>query len=224
MSNVVYKVKTHETLQTVASNHGITVIELLRLNPKLLRQTHIINPGQELIVPGASELHTISKLIFNGRELIVYSSDDEESAKYSAISGLPANAPHLKKLIKEGRTELNATNDYTRPAHQQVRGAGPIPKGTYTLELKAKMPFDRVGTEDGRGWGDGGWRLQESILGRLDNYFGGRRGFFLHHDGGSAGTAGCIGIKKGRDLRSLQGLLIKAHSVGQSDVEIMVEY
>jgi hypothetical protein len=41
-------------------------------------------------------------------------------------------------------------------------------------------------------------------LGKLGNYFGGRYGFFLHHDGGAIGTSGCIGLKKAKDMKELK--------------------
>ena len=110
--------------------------------------------------------------------------------------------------------------DYTDPSRQDVSFAGPIPEARYTLSLTEKMGFDRTGKANGAGWGEGGWGLEETYLNRL----GGRNGFFLHHDGGTPGTAGCIGLQSAADIRELQSLLQHAHESGQSKVNIRVDY
>jgi L,D-peptidoglycan transpeptidase YkuD (ErfK/YbiS/YcfS/YnhG family) len=61
-------------------------------------------------------------------------------------------------------------------------------------------------------------------LGKLGNYFGGRYGFFLHHDGGAIGTSGCIGLKKAKDMKELKNLLQRAQMKGQKSVPIEVKY
>jgi len=78
--------------------------------------------------------------------------------------------------------------------------------------------------KQGKGWGVGGWLLKESFLGRLDDFFGGRSGFFLHHDGGNPGTAGCIGVKRGKNLMNIRGILQDAYAEGQREVEVLIDY
>lgn|GEM_PF-5021726 len=72
--------------------------------------------------------------------------------------------------------------------------------------------------------GEGGWFLQEAFFARLDNWWGGRFDFFLHHDGGNPGTGGCIGLKNAKGMKKLKNMLIRAHTLGQKSVLIEVRY
>jgi hypothetical protein len=164
------------------------------------------------------------KLTFDGSAVIVTNPNDQkEIARFPAVSGLPAHAPHLKELIDTGRKDLDINTDYRHWKYQHVADAGPIVEDHYSLPVKAGMPFDKT-SRDGAGWGLGGWKLGTSILQDLSIYFGGRGGFFLHHDGGSPGTAGCIGIIKPGDFKKLRQLLIEAGQAGQDKVDVHVIY
>lgn len=118
------------------------------------------------------------------------------------------------------RTDLDARTDYTTPQHQDVKDAGPIPESTYTLSLTANMNYLKTGA----GWGVGGWPLEESGLDWVGNFFGGRYGFFLHDDGGSRGTGGCIGVQSSADMGKLKSLLMEAYAQGQREVTVKVDY
>lgn len=128
-------------------------------------------------------------------------------------------------MIEKGRKDLKIDTDYTEPKYQNVKDVGPIQEDNYTLHLKVNMPYDKSkAAGDGAGWGEGGWILTEYFIAKLGNLFGGRFGFFLHHDGGARGTSGCIGLKSDKDMRKLRNILIKAQTQGQKSVLIEVKY
>lgn len=167
----------------------------------------------------------ISKMTFNGSSFLVYSVNNRKIASYPAISGLPPNAPQLVKIISKGRTDLKESEDYTQPKYQNVKDVGPIQEDKYTLSLKPQMPYDKSAKQGGGpGWGEGGWILTEHFLAKVGNIFGGRFGFFLHHDGGNKGTSRCIGISSRSDFKSLRQLLLNAQKSGQKSVLIEVAY
>ncbi|WP_133512146.1 LysM peptidoglycan-binding domain-containing protein [Candidatus Thiosymbion oneisti] len=229
MSDKVHVVVRGDTLSGIAKKYGTTLARLIQLNPHLRKNPHRILPEMEIRISDktdATDALKISRMVFNGKELIVYSIKGGVLARYPATSGLPANASHLKKLIEEeGRKDLKIDTDYTRPSYQHVKDAGPIPKGDYGLRLKLNMPYDKsVAAGDLRGWGEGGWILEESFWAKLDNLWGGRFGFFLHHDGGNPGTGGCIGLKNAKDMKKLKNMLIRAQTLGQKSVPIEVRY
>jgi hypothetical protein len=95
------------------------------------------------------------------------------------------------------------------------------------------MPFEKTGG----GWGAGGWQIHNvgytgQILSWLDAKLakeeidlpGARSGFFLHHDGGNDGTAGCIGITSKADVLALQKLLTEYQAAGHQRMVIKVKY
>jgi LysM repeat protein len=228
MSDTTHITVKGDNLTIIAKKYGITIGRILELNPSLRKNPNVIVPGIAIKVTKDSVMSDsrISKIAFDGKTVFVHSiNNGRVIARYPAISGLPPHAPHLKELIKEGRTDLKVDTDYTKPEHQDVHDAGPIQQDNYTLHLKKNMPFDksRAGG-DPAGWGVGGWYLTEHFTAKLGNWFGGRYGFFLHHDGGARGTSGCIGIKNGKDIKELRNLLIKAQKQGQSSVLIEVKY
>lgn len=175
-------------------------------------------------------------LLFNGKKLYWKtepSGGGEHINRYVwgyAVSGLKASNPFLKKLIKRGRTDIKPNTDYTDPKFQNLSSAGPIPEGAYYINLKPGMPFVKW---DG-GWGVGGWdiyprsRLQRR-MGFLEGWTGMdlpgvRSGFFLHHDAGSDGTAGCIGLSA-QGIKNLQKYLSGYHSsAGRRTMTIKVDY
>ncbi|SHO55570.1 LysM peptidoglycan-binding domain-containing protein [Vibrio quintilis] len=227
MPDNVHIVVRGETLTSIAKKHSVTTTTLLMLNPSLRKNPNHIIPGMAIIIRGTGNSldPRISKMVFNGEKLNIYSISDRLVVSYSAISGLPPHAPHLAQLIAKGRKDLNVDVDYTQSKYQNVNGAGPIPEDTYKLKLKLNMPYDKSkAAGDGAGWGEGGWILTESLTGKLDNFFGGRYGFFLHHDGGAKGTSGCIGIRKAKDMKQLKALLSRAQMKGQQIVPIEVKY
>lgn len=158
---------------------------------------------------------------FDGKHLLITSVDTGKAVmKVAAMSGLPPQSPKLEQLIKQGRTDLKLTTDYRQPKYQDVQDAGPIPEATYTLVLTEGMKY----TKSGGGWGVGAWPLKEGVMGRLNDYFGGRFGFYLHDDGNAPGTSGCIGVQSSADMEKIQNLLIKAYKQGQREVTVKVEY
>ncbi|MCB2262469.1 MAG: LysM peptidoglycan-binding domain-containing protein [Candidatus Thiosymbion ectosymbiont of Robbea hypermnestra] len=229
MSDNSHVVVKGENLSVIAGKYGITLAKLMQLNPELRRNPHLIIPGMEIRVSDqvdAVDALKISRMVFNGKKLSIYSMNkDQILAAYLAISGLPPNANRLARLIEAGRKDLKIDTDYTKPEYQNVKDAGPIPEGDYGLRLKPNMPYDKsVATGDDRGWGEGGWILQEGFLARLDDWWGGRSGFFLHHDGNPPGTGGCIGLRNAKDMRKLRAMLIRARMLGQRSVLIRVRY
>ncbi|MBD1558023.1 LysM peptidoglycan-binding domain-containing protein [Vibrio sp. S9_S30] len=227
MTDGVYIVAKGDTLTSIAKKHGVDISKIIELNPSLRGHPNKIYPGMAIVVKGLkTQDPRISKMTFNGKKFNVYSIEKNRLvASYPAISGLPPNAPYLAQLIKQGREELNLDTDYTQSKYQNIKDAGPIQEDTYLLPLRSNMPYDKSNSAgDGAGWGEGGWILTESFIGKLGNFFGGRFGFFLHHDGGSRGTAGCIGLKNAKDIRQLKGLLQKAQKKGQKSVPIEVDY
>jgi len=237
----VHIVSKGETLSKIAQKYGTSLSQLLSINPALNNNPNMLLPGQPIRIAGnnatlskveapkiaSPTANWIALLTFNGKQVTVISFDNNKKivATYKARSGLPPNAPHLKELIAKGRTDLKVGTDYSQSRHQNVKDAGPIPADTYTLPLVSGMPFDKSASSgDGAGWGVGGWWLREGTLAWLDNYFGGRSGFFLHHDGGSAGTSGCVGIVSGNDMKRLRQILINAQQAGQKAVKVKVTY
>ena len=109
MTKNVYIVKRGDCLSIIAKKHGISLGRLLSFNPSFRINPHLIHIGQAIKI---SELSTItetlliSKMLFDGSYLTIYSLDKEAKiAKYPAISGLPPKAPHLTELIAAGRKE-----------------------------------------------------------------------------------------------------------------------
>ncbi|MGD9170176.1 MAG: LysM peptidoglycan-binding domain-containing protein [Candidatus Thiodiazotropha sp.] len=228
MSDTTYIVKKGDNLSGIAKKHRVSVGDIIRLNPSLRKNPDRIVPGMAVKVSKekVESDPRIAKITFDGKNVRVYSiNNGKVIAKYPAISGLPPNAPHLKELIKKGRKDLKVDTDYTKPEHQNVHDAGPIQQDYYTLPLKKNMPFDKSSeADDPPGWGVGGWYLKENFTAKVGNWFGGRHGFFLHHDGGSRGTSGCIGLKHGKDIKELRKYLKKAQEKGQDSVLVEVEY
>jgi LysM repeat protein len=233
-----YKVKKNDTLGGIALKHGVTVAALLKANPKIttanlvrVGQTLHIPDGTKTATPPSSEQKTPDqkaawvKMKFDGKALSILSyKTDRLVLEVPAISGLPAKSKRLSDLIhKEKRTDLDINKDYTGAASQDVKDAGPIPEDDYSLTLTKTMSFQKT-PADGAGWGVGGWRLNEDFSGRWDNLFGGRSGFFLHHDGGQRGTSGCIGVQSGTHLEKIKKILIEAHKNGQESVNVEVDY
>jgi LysM repeat protein len=227
MAGDVYIVVKGDTLSTISKKHRVSTSDLIMLNPSLRKNPNLIFPGMPIVIGGASiQDPRISKMSFDGKALNIYSVNKNRlMVSYPAMSGLPPNAPHLAELIKNGRKDLDIKVDYTQSKYQNVKDAGPILEDTYVLPLNPNMPYDKSkAAGDGAGWGEGGWILTESFFGKLDNYFGGRYGFFLHHDGGARGTSGCIGLKKAEDMKRLKILLQRAQTKGQKSVPIEVKY
>ncbi len=227
MADNVYTVVKGDILSSIAKNHGVSTSDLVMLNPSESKNPNLIFPGMPIVIRRANiHDHRTSKMSFDGEVVNIYSVNvNRLIVSYPAISGLPPDAPHLEELIKNGRKDLNIKVDYTQSKYQNVKDAGPIQEDTYVLPLKPNMPYDKSNASgDGAGWGEGGWILTESFFGKIGNYFGGRYGFFLHHDGGAKGTSGCIGLKKATDMKSLKNLLQRAQMKGQKSVPIEVKY
>ncbi|WP_257450546.1 LysM peptidoglycan-binding domain-containing protein [Archangium lipolyticum] len=238
-----YTVKKNDTLSGIAAKHGVTLSALLKANPKL-NKANLIRIGQQINIPAGGKVVKPKvvessggtqktpdqkaawvKMKFDGKTLSILSyKTDRLVLAVPSISGLPAHSKRLRDLItKEKRTDLDLNKDYTGPDSQDVKDAGPIPEDDYSLKLTKTMSFQKT-SADGQGWGVGGWRLNEDLSGRWDNLFGGRSGFFLHHDGGQRGTSGCIGVKSGTDIERIKKLLIEAHKNGQESVNVEVDY
>ncbi len=215
-----HKVEKGETLLGIADIYGITVAVILRANPSIKDANHI-NTGQLIKIPDVRPLRVGLK--FNGSFLSIIDNsrgDGRTLKTFSARSGLPLGSKAVPVVSKAHNLDLDPAIDYTSPDQQGVKFAGPIPSGTYYLPLSERMKFDR----SGRGWGRGGWLLKETFFGRVDNYFGGRSGFFLHHDGGHPGTSGCVGLLRGKDIIALQALLRRAYRDGQRELTLDVRY
>lgn len=159
-------------------------------------------------------------LAFDGDHLHVKDHDGEIIRSFPARSGLPKGSPAIPSLNKKHGLNLDPNVDYSDPSKQDVAFAGPLPEAKYSLALSEDMAFDKTGARNGAGWGVGGWGMEETRLNRL----GGRNGFFLHHDGGTPGTAGCIGLENGEDMKELQALLQHAHTSGQTSLDVKVDY
>jgi peptidoglycan hydrolase-like protein with peptidoglycan-binding domain len=180
----------------------------------------LVGPPQAIVTVGPFE-----HLLFDGKTVSLKAQSGPLVLRVPAISGLPPNAPHLLELIQGGRTDLKASTDYTQAANQDVKDAGPIPEGTYELPLRPGMPYDKSAASTGNaGWGEGGWLLSEGFWDKMGNFFGGRSGFFLHHDGGNPGTSGCVGIKTAADFLEVKRLLVDAQTRGQTKLKIKVDY
>jgi len=128
MTKNVYIVKKGDCLSIIAKKHGISLGKLLSLNPNFRINPYLIYPGQAIKISKLStitETSLISKMLFDGSYLTIYSLDKEAKiAKYPAISGLPPKAPHLLELIVAGRKDLDIETDYTLPKYQNVKNAG----------------------------------------------------------------------------------------------------
>jgi len=110
--------------------------------------------------------------------------------------------------------------NYADPSQTHVGFAGPIPEGSYRLPLTEGMTFDKTGAADGAGWGEGGWRLEKTVWGKLTQE---RSGFYLHEDGGNPGTAGCVGLDQ-EGLLAIRGILTQAQQHGAQQVSLQVDY
>lgn len=229
-----HTVESGDTLSSIARDYGFSLAEIVEANPQI-GNVHRIRPGDIVNVPRvnapqSSEARPVQdscqrchwiRMEFNGSTLSIFDDESNELIRtFPAVSGLPPGAPRVRQLIAQGRSELKVGTDYTDPQYQSVSDVGPIPEADYYLPLTPTMPFDKSFAEgDAAGWGEGGWLLKERWWNRL----GGRFGFFLHHDGGSRGTAGCIGVETGA-VAKIQRLLIDAHNNGQAEVWIEVQY
>jgi LysM repeat protein len=228
-SEGVYIVKRGDTLFGIARQLNIPASRLLIYNPSIRANSNRLIPGMALKV-SEKVYHgdnRISRMVFNGKTLEVYSMVFMTKIReFPAISGLTPHSNRLRELInKKGRNDLDIDTDYTLPKYQNVKDAGPIQEGIYTLSLKPTMPVQKSKIAgDGDGWGLGGWILTESFWGKVGNVFGGRFGFFLHHDGYEPGTSGCIGIREEEDFIRLRSMLVAAEIAGQKVVPIEVKY
>ncbi|MEA3437572.1 MAG: hypothetical protein U9R43_13965 [Thermodesulfobacteriota bacterium] len=202
----------------------------------LKRPDGLVEPGKATFqrlneyAPSTADDTKELKLLFNGKQLLLRTHDGVPRQQYPAVSGLKPNNPFLKRLIKEGRDDIKEGVDYSHPKHQTVSRAGPIPEGTYFLRLRPGMPFQK----SGGGWGVGGWSIYPDNFIRRNLGFlevrhdidipGIRGGFFLHHDGGADGTAGCIGLVRGEHMRDLKARLSAYQKIGFETIEIEVQY
>ena len=224
MTNIVHEVKQGDTLSKIAQEYGVSIEDILAINSEI-KNPSMIKVGQKINIPNI----TISvSMHFDGKTLAVTTNrtlnedTSENISKYQARSGLPKGSPSIPYLNSKHNLSLKMDIDYTQPRYDNVSFAGPIPDGwygtarTYYLKLSADMTYQKTGG----GWGVGGWILQETFL----NSMGGRNGFFLHHDGGNPGTAGCIGLVHGNDMHKIRELLRTAHKTGQREVTITVQY
>jgi hypothetical protein len=198
----------------------------------------LVEPNRTTIKKLATEAKKIAgkliRLSFNGKYLKVISGMNNMQASYPSVSGLKSSNPYIKKLItKYGRSDLKFGTDYTNPKYQNISKAGPIPEGKYYLKLRPGMYFER----SGGGWGVGGWSIYPvNTINRNMGFFEQklekfeidlpwvRSGFFLHHDGGNDGTAGCIGVKNRKDILDLQNRLIAFHRLKHHQISIEVRY
>ena len=182
--------------------------------------------GPNLFIP----LPDKSYLLFDGKQLFWKTfTTDKTLFSVAAISGLKKNNPYIKTLIKQGRTDIEEGMDYTNPKYQNLSKAGPIKEGFYYLRLKKNIPFEK----SGGGWGVGGWSIYPidplvKLLGTLEGKYDIdlpliRSGFFLHHDGGADGTAGCIGIRHGTDINKIRRKL-KEYQRAENVIYIRVKY
>lgn len=210
-----YTVKKGDRLSSIAWAHHLTLDDLLRANPEI-ENPNVIEVGLVLVIP-----EVVVQMRFDGTWLEL---NDKKTghrlARYRARSGLPAGSPAIPYVAEKHGLQLDPKTDYTDPKYQKKAFAGPIPEAWYYLPLTATMSYDKTGARHGRGWGVGAWLLKETWYNRL----GGRDGFFLHHDGGSPGTSGCIGLLQGGDLRAVRERLRLAFARGQREVAIHVAY
>jgi len=204
LSNIEYEVKSGDTLTKIANKHAVSVTEILSINPQI-KDADTLKVSQKINIP-VFECGTIS-MRYDGK-ILTLSEGKGKSKLVFAKSGLPKGSPAIPGLNRQHKLQLKTDIDYTLPKHQDVRFAGPIPEATYYLNLSDKMIFQKKGG----GWGVGGWILQETFF----NKFFGRDGFFLHHDGGTPGTAGCIGVVDPIDMKDIQRRLIRAYICGQA--------
>lgn len=221
MASSTYVVQSGDSLSEIAQTLGIPAEDILSENPDISDPDKIF-VGQKLAVP-YTEIRI--SMNFDGKELRVYTKKNgklHKTESFQARSGLPKNSPAIPDLNKKHGLSLKSNIDYTDPKHDNVRFAGPIPgKTKYRLNLSQEMTYDKTKSDgDGAGWGVGGWLLKETFW----NSLGGRNEFFLHHDGGNPGTAGCIGIVHGNDVRAIRRLLRQAYDNGQRKVVITVGY
>jgi len=212
LSNIEYEVKSGDTLTKIANQYAVSIEEILSLNPEI-KNRNDLKIGQKIKI-SVFECGTVS-MRYDGETLTI-SATKGKSKLVTAKSGLPKGSPAIPGLNRNHKLKLKSDVDYTLPEHQDVRFAGPIPEATYYLNLSEKMIFQK----QGGGWGVGGWILQETFWNKLF----GRDGFFLHHDGGTPGTAGCIGVVDPIDMKDIQRRLIRAHACGQTSVKIVVKY
>jgi len=222
----VHVVKKNETLSGIAAKHGVSIQALLQLNPQITKPNHI-HPGDRVILPSTQPSKgKWLKMKFDGHELEVMTLSGKVLATASARSGLPPGHSQTRNLIKEGRSELDLETDYRLSEHEDLSGVGPVPENTYTLKLTKSMKYEKSeALGDGRGWGEGGWWLDEGTFDRHLNPFSSDRSeFFLHHDGGSEGTSGCVGVKHSSDIRQIKAMLISAYRNGQRTVKVTIDY
>ena len=192
---------------------------ILSVNPSI-KDADYIREGQLIGIPDVYPLRILLKFNSVFLTIIDKSKKGKTIDTFSARSGLPLGSKAIDYVNRQHDLDLDPGIDYTSPDQQSVKFAGPIPGGTYYLGLTETMRFDKKGG----GWGRGGWLLKETFFGRLNDYFGGRSGFFLHHDGGFPGTSGCVGLLRGRDIIALQALLRRAYADGQRVVTLIVHY
>jgi hypothetical protein len=173
---------------------------------------------------------------FDGKKLdfvgITYDKSERIIFSVAAVSGLKKNNPKIKKLIKAGK-KLKEGIDYTDPVFQKMADVGPISEGDYYIKLTKDAPFEKTGG----GWGIGGWRLyspwEKAAIFTLQTKINDtlntdiqimREGFFLHHDGGNDGTAGCIGITTKTDTLKIKNELIKYQKENHAEIRVVVHY
>lgn len=209
------------------------IVEVNKKNYSIKKE--YVQKEWKLEMPSYNEVTTRTKethkMYFNGKTLEWRDSKNSVLLSVGAVSGLRKNNPRIKTLIERGRSDIKTGVDYTDPKYQNVLDVGPIPKGTYYIELRKDVPRDQTG--GGYGWG--GWILKPSssilkAVGWLESgkkkidvpFF--RSGFYLHHDYGNDGTSGCVGISRESDTIKVWGLLKEYQMRGHSKIDLIIQY
>ncbi len=144
-------------------------------------------------------------LIFNGRRL--FYRDDTGKILWS----VKASSGRGKYL-----NDRSATN---------VENEGPIPEGSYYMELTPGVPTEKTGA----GWGRFAIRLKPKFLTKVWNKItSGRGGFFLHEDGNeetAPGTAGCVGVTKANNgILKVKKALDSFQKAGNDEMTLTVDF
>ncbi len=157
----------------------------------------------------------------------------------------PDGLDELHFTIKSGQATLSWRDDngnvqwsvaansglgkgFNDPSKVNLTGAGkdggPTPEGTYTIALAKNAKADKsTSYGDPAGWGRYAWFMKPGIISSLLFKMGiGRGGFFLHEDGGTPGTHGCIGVKGDGILKVKQEL--KTYSKNNNSIKVTVDY
>lgn len=154
----VYTVQSGDCIDMIAYNHGMTIRELLAINPEFSSAEDVIHVGDEFVIsqPVPSvDIQTVERISYTREEAqpVTYVEDDSKYEDYSEVleEGAPAVIQveadvHKRNGVEESREEISTA--VISEAVPKVVKIGTVPRPQFIWPTSGY-----VSSEFGRRWG-----------------------------------------------------------------------